>query len=156
MDAENSSETNSKSGGKPHRFQVGNDMHKRRKKLRGGGKGAHRPRLLRDMTFVYESPKEKDLTEGHRVCRELLEKDPDKFLSRLTALEKAWMQSRAKVKEDAEDDGEDDLPPFEEEPFVQLLTRFIEEGKARRAEQQLRKRVGELERNQGAPSDGRA
>jgi hypothetical protein len=95
-------------GSRATQFKPGNELHKRRKNVGARGSG-QRPQVLRDMRHVYQSPREKDVSEGQRICRELLENDRDKFIGRLTALEKAYLQSKAKVaQEEAEPEEEKD------------------------------------------------
>jgi hypothetical protein len=80
-------------------FKPGNPGPAKGLRRRGQGKGvAKTPRLLLDMRRVYNGTAGQDRTEGQRALRRLLEKQPDKFLARMMALEKALLAGRERAQ----------------------------------------------------------
>jgi hypothetical protein len=58
--------------------------------------------LLRDMRLVYAQQEGKDRTEGQRMLRKLLEKNPQQFIAQLVRLEKAHAPARQAPEAQAE------------------------------------------------------
>lgn len=109
-------------GGKRCSFQKGN-------KAAAGRKGKGKPQVLRDMQHVYTNDKSKDRTRAHKDLRELYEQDRDKFIGRLTAMERTYLQSVQKKEEvkaaqaEEKDEGYDRV--------MELIDRWLAEREAR-------------------------
>jgi len=95
--------------------------------LMAGVKGQKRAsRVLRDMRWVYDHPKEEPDTPGRGLCRRLLDKDPERFLARLTQLESGHQAAKGAGRASGEKEGERGKDEGEGR-LLELIDRLLED-----------------------------
>jgi hypothetical protein len=104
------------------------------------------PQVLKDMRWVATRPPEADRTHGQRTQRELFEADKQRFMDKLTDLEKALLvgknkagaepkEAPSKPSEQAEPPADAWVPTAADRSTAEVLKQMVADFKAWRAEQ---------------------